>query len=335
MPGQVVLDPFAGRGTSVYSAAINGRIGIGIEINPVGWAYAQTKLSPASRMLVEARIKEIGRIARRYRSAALSLPVFFHRCYRLPVRSFLLAARANLDWRHSVVDRTLMSILLVHLHGKTGNALSNQLRQAKAMSPRYAVQWWSARGLKAPEVDPVEYLLNRVAWRYAKGVPTITPGSRAYLADSIRALPRLRTTLPGKASLLFTSPPYYGITDYHYDQWLRLWLLGAPPYARRTGLPNRGRFESVSGYGQLLTDVFNRAASVLHPEGTIYVRTGRDTVTVNATRSVLRQVFPGHRVIRKLRRFDRPTQTMLFKKREKRQRKKAGAEVDFILVKRS
>ena len=34
--GDAVLDPFAGRGTAIYSAAIQQRHAVGVEINPVG-----------------------------------------------------------------------------------------------------------------------------------------------------------------------------------------------------------------------------------------------------------------------------------------------------------
>src|SRR5260370_28210826 len=47
--GKTVLDPFAGRGTALYSAATAGRHALGIELNPVGWIYARTKLSPAGQ----------------------------------------------------------------------------------------------------------------------------------------------------------------------------------------------------------------------------------------------------------------------------------------------
>lgn len=55
-PGEVVLDPFAGRGTAVFSAATQNRLAIGIEINPVGYVYARAKLSPATRNEVELRL---------------------------------------------------------------------------------------------------------------------------------------------------------------------------------------------------------------------------------------------------------------------------------------
>jgi DNA modification methylase len=34
-PEDVILDPFAGRGTTVFSAATNSRTGLGVEINKV------------------------------------------------------------------------------------------------------------------------------------------------------------------------------------------------------------------------------------------------------------------------------------------------------------
>src|SRR5438477_6832379 len=58
--GELVLDPFAGRGTAIFSAAVAGRHGVGIELNPVGWLYSRAKVSPASEDDVEKRLKGIG-----------------------------------------------------------------------------------------------------------------------------------------------------------------------------------------------------------------------------------------------------------------------------------
>jgi DNA modification methylase len=51
LPGDTVLDPFAGRGTAIFSAAALGRRGFGVEISPVGWIYAKAKLGPAPLVL--------------------------------------------------------------------------------------------------------------------------------------------------------------------------------------------------------------------------------------------------------------------------------------------
>ena len=328
-PGDVVLDPFAGRGTAVFSAAVQNRVGIGIEINPVGWVYAQAKLNPARRSAVEKRIRQIGQAAQRwYGPKAQCLPMFFKKCYRNEVRKFLVAAREELDWRGSTVDRTVMALLLVHLHGKAGGALSNQMRQTKAMSPDYAIRWWNKHNSEAPDLDPVEYMVRRLSWRYAQGTPPITKGSRAYLGNSIDVLDKLKChTTSTKISLLFTSPPYLGVTNYHYDQWLRLWLLGEQPNALRKTGTHRGKFESTEKFAALLHDVFSRAARIAARDATIYVRTGRQESTHRVTRAVLRDVFSRHRMIRHVRPFVRPTQTQLFGDYEQ----KLG-EADLILV---
>jgi DNA modification methylase len=325
-PGDVVLDPFAGRGTAMFSAAAHRRIGFGVEINPVGWVYGQAKLNAANRSDVEKRIRDIARKSTRYHSEAQRLPLFFKRCYANSVRKFLMAARTELEWRRSHVDRTVMALVLVNLHGKRGQSLSNQMRQTKAMSPGYAIRWWNQRHWAAPDVDPMEFMISRLDWRYAKGTPSNASGSRIYLGDSVRLLSTLTARMPAKASLLLTSPPYYKVTNYHYDQWLRLWMLGESPDAYRKPGTHRGKFENAQRYSTLLFDVFSRAARLVKRKATIYVRTGRQPATYDVTRSVLSEVFPRHRIIRHLRPFDRPTQTRLFGDHEQ----KAG-EVDFVL----
>src|SRR5262249_49736737 len=113
--GDTVIDPFSGRGTAVFSAAIGGRFGIGIELNPVGWVYSQAKLRPANESDVLDRLKRIARNAER-RKVAPQLPAFFSRCFSTDVRKFLVTARDTLDWRYCRVDWTLAALLLINLH---------------------------------------------------------------------------------------------------------------------------------------------------------------------------------------------------------------------------
>ena len=89
-PGDWVLDPFAGRGTAVYSAAIAHRHGVGIELNPVGWLYGATKLAvaPAGGGRGEAPRDR----ARRVASACRALP---------RSRSSSRGVSASVCWRSS------------------------------------------------------------------------------------------------------------------------------------------------------------------------------------------------------------------------------------------
>lgn len=332
--GDTVLDPFAGRGTALYSAAIAGRRPLGIEVNPVGWVYALAKLSPASRADVEQRLVELRSAARRYSREALEMPLFFRRCFSPEVRRFLLCARSSLNWRQNRADRTLMALLLVHLHGKASDSLSNQMRQTKAMSPKYSVLWWERRGLRPPRIDPLEFMRGKLDWRYAKGRPT-TANGRVYLGDSTSVLSELAGNLSRlsltRPSLLLTSPPYRGVTNYHYDQWLRLWLLGGPASSRRTHSRYNGKyrrkFEDQEAYSQLLSTVFEKAARLMRRDGVVYVRTDSRQPTLTITKAALKAAFTSHRLKQAASPIRGRTQTRLFGNGDPR-----AGEVDLILT---
>ncbi|MGD0791389.1 MAG: DNA methyltransferase [Terriglobales bacterium] len=332
-PGDTVLDPFAGRGTAVFSAAVADRHGIGVELNPVGWVYSRTKLNPEDRDQVEKRIRSVRDTSPRYRAAARELPIFFRHCFSREVREFLLCAREILNWRRSGVDRTAMAFILIHLHGKVSDSLSNQMRQTKAMAPRYAVKWWKERDLKPPNIDPLEFFKKKLDWRYSKGAPRCQT-SKVYLGDSTLVLPALQADLSrrklGRASLLLTSPPYFGITNYHYDQWIRLWLLGGPPTDRRVGTrysgKHRDKFAHAEVYRCLLETVFKSAARLMKKDACIYVRTDWREPTLSITRTTLKAAFPSHEFKRVNRPLIGETQTRLFGHYDPR-----FGEVDLVL----
>ena len=134
------------------------------------------------------------------------------------------------------------------------------------MSPDYAVIGGRERDLRPPNVDPVEFMEKKIEWRYAKGTPA-RQNSFVFLGDSTSRLRDVheranQLSLP-PATLLLTSPPYCGITNYHYDQWLRLWLLGGPPNALALSGRYKGKFADQQKYQKLLFDVFqpSKAAS--------------------------------------------------------------------------
>jgi tRNA G37 N-methylase Trm5 len=130
-PGDRILDPFAGRGTSLFSAVTKNRIATGVEINPVGWVYCKTKLAPASEKKVKARIWQVAHsITRRVKDEVESLPEFFHYCFSEDILNYLVTAKNVLEWRKSSVDRTLMAFILVHLHGRRESSFSNQREKA-------------------------------------------------------------------------------------------------------------------------------------------------------------------------------------------------------------
>ena len=329
--GDSVLDPFAGRATSVFSASMRGRSATGIEINPVGWVYGKTKLAPASESKVKKRIWAVAHsINDDVKREANELPEFFHHCFARDVRGYLVAAKAQLDWKTSVIDRTLMAFILIHLHGRRSSSLSNQMRQSKSMSPSYSVKWWQERNLTPPELDPVIFLLKRLQWRYKSGIPRGTK-STVMLGDSRTWLKRLNNGFRGNETsfdLLLTSPPYHGVTNYFVDQWLRLWLLGYSDRLTKEGEKyKQNGFESKSTYEELLQDVFTEAAKLMKPSGAVYIRTDARQFTFETTRAVLEKIFPDWFLEISDQPYEKETQTALFGDREKK-----PGERDIILL---
>src|ERR1051326_3542013 len=58
-PGDVVHDPFMGRGTTVIEAALLGRVPYGCDINPLSLFLTRPRLSPPTMAQITARLREI------------------------------------------------------------------------------------------------------------------------------------------------------------------------------------------------------------------------------------------------------------------------------------
>lgn len=328
--GDCIIDPFAGRCSSIYAGGVLGRYGLGIEINPVGWLYGKVKLKPANKEEVVDRLFEIFSKRNYYRRAIEQMPLFYRMCYCDEVLKFLLAARKHLDWRDSIVDATLMSLLLVYLHGNLGETLSNQMKVTKAMGINYSVNWWRKNNLiKPPEINPFDFLMKKLNWRYEKGKPTVFE-SQVILGDSTVELKKIvqNTRETGiRFSLLFTSPPYSSVTNYFADQWLRLWLLGESEIPQSKQEKYKGRFIGKENYYNLLDTVFGNCAALMNEKSTIYVRTDRRKFTFESTLEILQKHFPCHKTEIRDKPFWKKTQTEIHgnKSNEK-------GEIDIIMT---
>ena len=266
----------------------------------LAYVYANAKLRTGEQDAVVRRLEDISEVAGSYSEEADALSEFFHYCFSKEVREFLLAVRAMLDWRRQRVDCTLMALILVSLHGKSGQSLSNQMRQSTAMAPDYSVQWWREKGLGAPEIDPVAFLKKRIIWRYVYGCPQ-AGSSSVFLGNSTEELPKLANQVKdgkhAKAKLLLTSPPYHNVTNYYYDQWLRLWMLGGPERpSARTSSRYGGKFSNSRQHRQLIEQVFSESKPLLTEDAVVYVRTGRRELTFRNTLDALNSTFPNKRI---------------------------------------
>ena len=331
--GDFIIDPFAGRCSSIFAGGVLGRNSLGIEINPVGWLYGTVKLSPAKKEDVVDRLLEIYGKRNEFQNMAFAMPEFYHICYCNEVLKFLLSARSYLDWEHNNIDATLMSIILIYLHGKIGEGLSNQMRMTKSMGMNYSVNWWKNNNMAVPpEINPCEFLIKKIDWRYAKGLPQVCDSKVLFGDSSVQLVDIARRSIESniKFSLLFTSPPYCAVTNYHADQWLRLWMLGGTESPKTIQDKHKGRFANKQEYYELLSNVFGLCSKMMARKSTVYVRTDKREFTFNSTLEILQKCFPKHKVeiVEKPLTELSKTQTLLFGDKSMK-----PGEVDIILTK--
>jgi hypothetical protein len=306
--GDYVIDPFAGRGSSIYAGGVLGRHSLGIEINPVGWLYGKVKLHPAPKDKVIAKLCEIYKKRNFYSRRIEKMSEFYRMCFCDEVLKFLLAARTFLNWQTNNTDSTLMAIILSSLQGKRGEGLSNQMPMTKSLAMSYSVKWWKSKKLyQPPLLNPYDFLLKKIEWRYAKGLPAIPTESKVIFGDSVQVLKNIDEDK--KYSLLFTSPPYCSITDYHIDQWLRLWLLGRQSNTKTNNEKYKGRFNNREDYSTLLEKVFNQCSKMMMKKSTVYIRTDARELTLNITKKVLNDYFPDYKKVIKNRPVEKQKRT--------------------------
>lgn len=58
-PGDIVFDPFSGRGTTVFESLLLGRRAYGLDINPVAACVSAAKADPPSRSSILRRIADL------------------------------------------------------------------------------------------------------------------------------------------------------------------------------------------------------------------------------------------------------------------------------------
>jgi hypothetical protein len=255
-PGDVVLDPFSGRGTTPLQACAEGRIGVGNDLNPFAHLLTASKVRPATRAAAVTRLTQL-RLAWHAESEpwlALARRVIAHPVdTRVPVAGSrdpdaleelvpsevalafhpdtlaqLLFVRTTLD----LEDRTdgfLAAAITGILHGKSASYLSELMPNTFSMAPRYVREFAARTEFASPRRDVFDGLAAKLGRLFRQAPPPIE--GIALLGDARDVAPCAREALrdrgrPERARLVVTSPPYLRVVKYGYYNWLRTWFLG-------------------------------------------------------------------------------------------------------------
>ncbi len=258
-PGDVVLDPFSGRGTTPLQACAEGRIGVGNDLNPFAHLLTAAKIEPATRAQATTRLAQLrlawnassrdwlalgARVAAdpldpaslvpRAGSRAPAtdgvepVPVEVALAFHPRTLGQLLFVRTSLDLDDRT-DRFLAAAITGILHGKSASYLSELMPNTFSMAPRYVRDFAARTEFASPDRDVFDGLGKKLDRLFRQPPPSIE--GIALLGDAREVAPRARAALRARgradrARLVVTSPPYLRVVKYGYYNWLRTWFLG-------------------------------------------------------------------------------------------------------------
>ena len=228
-PGDLVFDPFMGRGTTLLEAALLGRATLGNDVNPLSRLLVEARLDPPPLAEVEARLHTLSLDGPAERPD--DFDVFFHertlnQICRL--RDYLRERRAagTLD----AADRWIRMVALNRLTGHSRGFFSVYTLPPNQAASIERQRKNNVRRNQAPEYRDVAALILRKTRRLLRDLPRQAPTgrSRGFLQQAV-AEP---FAWGGPAvALAVTSPPFLNVVDYRGDNWMRCWFAGIDPDA--------------------------------------------------------------------------------------------------------
>lgn len=266
----IVLDPFCGRGTTLFAARKMQLTAWGIDSSPIAVAIAKAKLASYD-------IGEVLNLARKTIQSCVPREIpdtpFFRDAYHQSTLRDLCALREGLLQTELETDSSVMltATILGCLHGPINKTIenaayfSNQMPRTYASKPDYAVKYWQKNGFVAPQVNVLN-VIERKLNRLADTPKTETNDFKQVLLGDSQQYETF-TRVPSDISVVITSPPYYGMRTYVQDQWLRNWFLGGPSmidYASGTQLHHGGQVAFAESLGSVWRNIADSSTNDLH-----------------------------------------------------------------------
>jgi SAM-dependent methyltransferase len=257
-PGDLVVDPMCGSGTTVLEAILAGRPAVGIDINPVSTLVTASKTTP----LQPGEAQEVFDLCDRL-DRAVSLPAGSPPSFR------------NIShWFSDDVATTLAGLLVAI--DRLSSARAKRLARASlsAILVRVSMQdsetRWVRRERHVAPQDVVRFFVQRLRDNCgrAEALRTLASASAVTVNADVRRMP----LESGSARLIVTSPPYANSHDYYLYNKLRLFWLGydvRPVQDAEFGSRNKHSDQKlgIDHYLDALRAGMAEMARVLQPDG--------------------------------------------------------------------
>ena len=271
-PGDFVLDPFMGRGTTPLEACLRGRVPCGNDVNPLSAMLLRPRLCPPTMPEVAARVDALDLSW----DGALDedLLVFFHPTTLRALcglRAYFLRreAEGTLDG----VDEWLRMVAVNRLTGHSSGFFSVYTLPPNQATSVAAQRRINAKREQAPEPRDVAAILLKKSRALLADTDTLWRQQGRVLAEMSVLMTGQAASMPrvpsSSVQLVVTSPPFLDVVQYADDNWLRCWFCGIDAKAVPMTMAR-----SVEAWRSAMAEVFAELYRVVRPGGYVAFEVG-------------------------------------------------------------
>jgi hypothetical protein len=271
--GDLVYDPFSGRGTTVLEAGLSGRNAIANDANPLSRIMTEPRFFPPDYQAVEKRLASIPPGSN---TADIDLSMFYHADTEkeiITLRQYLQERQAAS--RDDMIDRWIAMVATNRLTGHSPGFFS-----VYTLPPNQAVSQRSQQRINIKRDQVPEYRnTHRIILNKTKSLlRSLTPDEQKnmnHAGKNARLLTgdsRVTPEIPDDSvQLTVTSPPFLDIVQYKDDNWLRCWFNGLNDKEIGNRITMARNVESWSG---VMGAVFSELYRITRPGGYVAFEVG-------------------------------------------------------------
>ncbi len=227
--GDVVYDPFVGRGTTVIEAALMGRLVVANDVNPLSIILTRPRLYvPKTNELTDRLDKiQIDRDAK----AEIDLSMFYDSQTEAEICSLKGYLKLKEEsGEEDCLDSWIRMVATNRLTGHSKGFFSvYTLPPNQAVSPESQIKINEKRNQK-PDYRNIKELILKKSKQLKSGLSDIQVKDLKEIGDKAIFLnidSRKTNEIPAEiVQLTVTSPPFLNIVQYAQDNWLRCWFNG-------------------------------------------------------------------------------------------------------------
>ncbi len=266
--GDVVLDPFSGRGTTALQANLLGRVAWGCDINPLGVRLTSAKTQPVGLDEIVLRLNEINF----RRPVSLDgYQEYFEPFYHPDTYRELINLRKAIATNGDQVNNFIELLATSRLHGHSPGFFSVY------SFPQISIPPESQRTINKKRHQEPEYraiaprIIKKAAQSLRDGFSSeffaVSSANKFSISDS-----RDMNFVPtNSVDLIVTSPPFLDKVDYLNDNWLECWFNGISMDKFKENLV---MCRDVSQWQVFMRDVLQEMCRVLKPRSYAVVEVG-------------------------------------------------------------